>query len=110
MTSLNRSVAHSPDGNTLSMFEYYQLLESSVYAQQAETGSYDPIKVVTSKKATSISGNLSFQVSTSSRFEYHLYHSCSEICYLSFLLRFSRIVIYHLSYCLSHSNSDTHYP
>ena len=63
MTSLNKSVANSPDGNALSMFEYWQLLESSVYTQQAEVGSYDPIKVVTSKEATQISGNLTFQVS-----------------------------------------------
>jgi hypothetical protein len=45
------------------MYEYWQLIESSVFTQQAETGSYDPIKVVTSKEATPISGNLTFQVS-----------------------------------------------
>jgi hypothetical protein len=68
MTSLNKSVANSPDGNVLSMFEYWQLLESSVDTQQAETGSYDPIKVVTSKEATPNSGNLTFQVSPGSKF------------------------------------------
>jgi hypothetical protein len=61
MTSLNKSGANSPDGNTLSMFEYWKLIESSVYTKQAETGSYDPIKVVTSKEATPISGNLIFK-------------------------------------------------
>jgi hypothetical protein len=68
MISLNKSVSNSPDGHTLSMFEYWQLLESSVYTQQTETGSYDPIKVVTSKEATPISGNLTFQVSPGSKF------------------------------------------
>jgi hypothetical protein len=60
MTSLNKSVANSPDGNTLSMFEYWQLIESSVFIKQAETGSSDPIKVVTSQEATQMSDNLTF--------------------------------------------------
>jgi hypothetical protein len=68
MTSLHKSVANSPDANSLSMFEYWQLMESSVYTQQAETGSYDRIKVVTSKEAVPISGNLTFQISPGSRF------------------------------------------
>jgi hypothetical protein len=68
MTSLNKSVANSPDGNVLSMFKYWQLMESSVYSQQAETGSYNPLKVVTSKEATPISGKMTFQVSPGSRF------------------------------------------
>jgi hypothetical protein len=67
-TSLNKSVTNSPDGNTLSMYEYWQLIESSVFNQQAETGSYDPRKVVTSKEGTPISGNLTFQVSPGSKF------------------------------------------
>jgi hypothetical protein len=75
MTSLNKSVANSPDGHTLSMFEYWQLLESSVYTQQAETGSYDPLKMVTSKEAVPISGNLTFQVSPSSRFAVNDLHN-----------------------------------
>jgi hypothetical protein len=75
MTSLNKSGVNSPDGHTLSMFEYYQLLESSVYAQQAEVGSYDPIKVVTSKEATPISGNLTFQVSPGSKFAVNNLHN-----------------------------------
>jgi hypothetical protein len=43
--------------------------------QQAETGSYDPIKVVTSKEATQISGNLTFQVSPGSRFAVNDLHN-----------------------------------
>jgi hypothetical protein len=54
---------------------YWQLLESSVYTQQDETGSYDPIKVVTSKEATPISGNLTFQVSSGSRFDVNDLHN-----------------------------------
>jgi hypothetical protein len=50
MTSFNKSVSNSPDGHTLLMFEYWQLIESSVYTQQAEVGSYDHIKVVTTKE------------------------------------------------------------
>jgi hypothetical protein len=68
MASLNKSVVNSPDGNILSMKEYWELIESSVFTQQTETGSYDPIKVVTSKEATPISGNLTFQVSPGSKF------------------------------------------
>jgi hypothetical protein len=68
MTSLNKSVANSPDGYTLSMYEYWDLLESSAYAQQAEVGSYDPIKVVSSKEATPISVNLTFHISPGSKF------------------------------------------
>jgi hypothetical protein len=75
MTSLNKSVANSPDGNTLSMKEYWKLIESSVYTQQAETGSYDPIKVVTSKEATPVSGNLIFQVSPGSKFSVNDLHN-----------------------------------
>jgi hypothetical protein len=68
MTSLNKSVANSRNGNILSMKENWEFIESSVFTQQVETGSYDPIKVVTSKEATPISGNLTFQVSPGSRF------------------------------------------
>jgi hypothetical protein len=75
MTSLNRSVANSLDGNVLSMSEYWQLMESSVYTQQAEVGSYDPIKVVTSKEAVPISGNLTFQISPGSRFAVNDLHN-----------------------------------
>jgi hypothetical protein len=75
MISLNKSVANSPDGHTLSIFEYWQLLGSSVYTQQGETGSYDPIKVITSKKATPISGNLTFQGSPGSRFNVNDLHN-----------------------------------
>jgi hypothetical protein len=42
MTSLNKSVANFPDENTLWMYEYWQPIESSVFTQQAETGSYFP--------------------------------------------------------------------
>jgi hypothetical protein len=66
MTSLNKSAVNLPDRQTLSIFEYWQLLESSVYTQQAETGSYDPLKTVSSKEATPFSGNLTFQVSPES--------------------------------------------
>jgi hypothetical protein len=65
MISLYKSDANSPDWPTLSMLEYWKLLESSVYIQQDETGSYDPIKLVTSKEATPIHDNLTFQVSLS---------------------------------------------
>jgi hypothetical protein len=75
MTSLTKSVANSPDGYTLSMYKYWNLLESSVYAQQAEIGSYDPIKVVTSKEATPISSNLTFQVSPGSKFAVNDLHN-----------------------------------
>jgi hypothetical protein len=75
MTSLNKSVANSPDGNILSMFEYWQLMESSVYTQQAETGLYNPMKVVTSREATPVSGNLAFQVSPGSRFAVNDLHN-----------------------------------
>jgi hypothetical protein len=75
MTSLNKSVANSSDWNTLSMLEYWQLLELSVYTQQAKTGSYDPIKEVTSKEANPISGNLTFQVSPGSKFAVNDLHN-----------------------------------
>jgi hypothetical protein len=75
MTSLNKSVSNSPDGNVLSMMEYWQLIESSVFIQQAETGSYDPIKVVTSKEATPVSANLTFQVSPGSKFSINDLHN-----------------------------------
>jgi hypothetical protein len=57
------------------MCEYWQLLESLVYIQQAETWSYDPIKVATSKETTPISDNLTFQVSPSSRFAINDLHN-----------------------------------
>ena len=66
MTSLNKSITNSPDLYTSSLFEYWQLLESSVYTQQAETGSYDPIKVVTSKEANPIARNFTIQISPGS--------------------------------------------
>jgi hypothetical protein len=75
MISLTKSVANSPDGNILSMFEYWELLESSVFTQQAETGSYDSVKVVISKKATPISGNLTFQISPGSKFAVNDLHN-----------------------------------
>jgi hypothetical protein len=75
MTSLNKSVANSSDGHTLSMFEYWDLLESSVYTQQVQVGSYDLIKVVTSKEATPISGSLTFQASLGSRFAVNDLHN-----------------------------------
>jgi hypothetical protein len=75
MTSLNKSIANSPDGNILSMKEYWELIESSVFTQQAETGSYDPIKVVTSKEATPVTGNLTFQVSPGSKFSVNDLHN-----------------------------------
>jgi hypothetical protein len=75
ITSLNKSIANSPDGHTLSMIEYSQLLELSVYTQQAETWSYNPLKMVTSKAAVPISGNLTFQVSPSSRFAVNDLHN-----------------------------------
>jgi hypothetical protein len=75
MISLNKSVANSPDGNILSMKEYWELIESSVFTQQAETGSYDPIKVVTSKEATPVSGTLTFQVSPGSKFAVNDLHN-----------------------------------
>jgi hypothetical protein len=75
MTTLNKSVVNSPDGYTLSMFEYWDLLESSVYTEQAEVGSYDPIKVVTSKETTPVTGNLTFQVSPVSRFAVNDLHN-----------------------------------
>jgi hypothetical protein len=57
------------------VFEYWQLIESSVYTQQAETGSYDPIKVVTSNEATPVSGNLTFHVSPGSKFSFNDLHN-----------------------------------
>jgi hypothetical protein len=75
MTSLNKSIANSPDGHTLLMFENWQLMDSSVFAQQAETGSYEPLKVVTSKEATPVSGNITFQVSRCSRFAVNDLHN-----------------------------------
>jgi hypothetical protein len=75
MTSLNKSIANSPDEHTLSMFDYWKILESSVYTQQAETGSYDPIKLVIYKETTPISGNLTFQVSPGSRFAVNDLHN-----------------------------------
>jgi hypothetical protein len=75
MTSLKKSVANSPDGNILSMKEYWELIESSVFTQHAETGSYDPIKVVTSKEVTPFSDNLTFQVSPRSKFSVNDLHN-----------------------------------
>jgi hypothetical protein len=57
------------------MKEYWKLIESSVYTQQAETGSYHPIKVVTPKEATPVSGNLIFQVSPRSKFSVNNLHN-----------------------------------
>jgi hypothetical protein len=82
MTSLHKSVANLPYGHVLSMIEYQQLLESSVYTQQAETESYDPLKVVTSKKAPPISDNLTFQVSPGSILgvnDFHNAYLCLEV-------------------------------
>jgi hypothetical protein len=75
MTSFNKSLANSPNGYTLSMFEYWDLLESSVYTQQAEVGSYDPLKVVTSKEATPVTDNLTFQVLPGSKFAVNDLHN-----------------------------------
>jgi hypothetical protein len=57
------------------MKEYWELMESSVYSLQTETGSYDPIKVITSKEATQVSGNLTFQISPESKFSVNDLHN-----------------------------------
>jgi hypothetical protein len=56
MTSLNKSIANSPDGDCLSIEDYWSKIESSVKIQQSEGGSYYPISRMVPKEATPTTG------------------------------------------------------
>jgi hypothetical protein len=75
MSSLNKTSANSPDGNILSIEDYWCLLESSIKVQQSERGSYNPIIRNIPKESTPTSGNLTFQISPGGKFDVYNMHN-----------------------------------
>jgi hypothetical protein len=69
MTSLNKSIANSTDGDYLSIEDYWSKIESSVKIQQSERESYNPISRMVPKEAIPTTGNLTFQISPGSKFD-----------------------------------------
>jgi hypothetical protein len=75
MSSLNKTSANSPDGNILSIEDYWSLLESSIKVQQSEGGSYNPFVRNIPIESTPTSGNLTFQISPCGKFDVYDMHN-----------------------------------
>ena len=68
MSAINHTIANSHDGNTLSMFEYWDFMRMNVNVQQTEGGSYVPLINVKDKEATLILSKFTFQISPSNKY------------------------------------------
>ena len=75
MTAINHTIANSHDGNTLSMFEYWDFMRMSVNAQQAE-GELEMLLInIKAKETIPISFRFTFQISPASKYAVTYLHN-----------------------------------